>query len=301
MDLAKRTQLLEHFACPITKSALTLSGDSLVSAEGRRYPIKNGVPRFAGCNAASKSCGFLPKKIASSHRDHQFVEWRFTSVTGLTPREVEGKLVLDVGQGSGQYSEVLAHWGANVIGMDISEVVDSAAKNLGAFDNVVIAQADLNNLPFQEGMFDFIIATDTLNHTSTPQTAFSALIPFLKKGGSIALSVPDNSITNQNRATWSRFTSIIPPSLFYTWCEWFISLTHRHKASDTVRWIEQVFPFANRSVGITQDTMETFQQFSAKYNFCFSDIVVKDWFKKSGLQITYVSSESPLSLRGVKS
>src|SRR3546814_3426891 len=56
--------------------------------------------------------------------------------TGLTPEQVAGKLVLDAGCGSGRVGELLAQWGAFVIGADLSESVDIADQALRHFDKI---------------------------------------------------------------------------------------------------------------------------------------------------------------------
>jgi uncharacterized protein YbaR (Trm112 family) len=39
-----KRRLLEILVCPVSKGPLRREGDELVSAEGRRYPIVNGIP-----------------------------------------------------------------------------------------------------------------------------------------------------------------------------------------------------------------------------------------------------------------
>src|SRR5439155_11769137 len=49
----------------------------------------------------------------------------------------------------------------------------------------LIIQADLFNLPFKEGRFDFIYSLGVLHHTTNPPKAFDCLIPLLRPGGGI--------------------------------------------------------------------------------------------------------------------
>ena len=91
-------------------------------------------------------------------------------------KDLKGKKILDLGCGSGRFTKQASLLGANIsVGVDVGESVDTAYKMCRFLDNVLIVQADIYNLPF-ENSFD--IATRAFEkkmnmaviklHNSTP-------------------------------------------------------------------------------------------------------------------------------------
>ena len=74
------------------------------------------------------------------------------------PRDLAGKLVLDAGCGGGRYARLLLEHGAKVVGADLSSAVNKAQALCGGPDqpNLAIIQANLNQLPLAEGVFDLV-------------------------------------------------------------------------------------------------------------------------------------------------
>jgi len=54
-------------------------------------------------------------------------------------------------------------------------------------DNVTVLQADLFNLPFEKGFFDYIYSIGVLHHTPDTHRAFEAVLAHLAPGGAIAV------------------------------------------------------------------------------------------------------------------
>ena len=278
---------LQYFVCPETKSPLTRVGDELVSQEGKKYPIIRGVPRFVESDKYCDSFSFEWNTHDQTQLDSQRVDGmsaeHFKEKTLLTPKDVEGKLVLDAGVGSGRYSEVVASWGGRVIGVDLSYAVEASSRNLEDFSNVMIAQGDIGKLPFAEGTFDIIFSIGVLHHTPDTRKHFEALVPLLKRGGTIAIWVYSTTLDYRNRTAWIPFTRYIPDSMFYEWCKWFVPLTHRYRSSSLIRWISKIFPFSNQAHGLENDILDTFDGFSPYFHGIHDNDEVVGWFKGMGL------------------
>lgn len=105
----------------------------------------------------------------------------------LTEREVDGKLVLDAGCGNGRYSQWASEYGARVIGVDISDAVDSAARNTHENLNVQIIQCDIFALPFHEHTFDTVFSIGVLMHTGDAKRAAGSLSGLPRPGGSLTV------------------------------------------------------------------------------------------------------------------
>lgn len=79
---------------------------------------------------------------------------------------------------------------------------------------------DGGKLPFDDGFFDFIIASDVLEHVYDTENAFSELSRVLKTGGKILISVPYNGLLKRAIISLFFFDQIFEPSTphirFYT-------------------------------------------------------------------------------------
>ncbi len=111
----------------------------------------------------------------------------FRSKTGTEPEFLREKLVLDAGCGSGRYTQVAGEAGATVIGVDLGQAVETAACVNKDLPNVHLVQANLFELPFAPGTFDFAYSIGVLHHTPNTKQALDRLIPMVKGGGEIAI------------------------------------------------------------------------------------------------------------------
>jgi len=100
-----------------------------------------------------------------------------------------GKVGLDIGCGAGRHAGEASKKGAEIIGIDMSQAVDAARRNNFSNKRVHIVQADIFNLPFRKEIFHFIYSIGVLHHLAEPERGYQALIPFLKKKGSIFIWV----------------------------------------------------------------------------------------------------------------
>jgi SAM-dependent methyltransferase len=100
-----------------------------------------------------------------------------------------GKLVLDIGCGLGGKTVAYAEAGARVIGVDLSEKNVSQCFEFAHVRGVEAAfvAGDAERLPFAAGIFDLVIANDSLEHFGNPEGALAELARVLKPGGSIIL------------------------------------------------------------------------------------------------------------------
>jgi SAM-dependent methyltransferase len=156
---------------------------------GRMFVELRGVLRFVEANNYAESFGYQWQRYSKTQLDRpgrNRSEQDFRNKTGLTPEEMKGKLVLDVGCGMGRFAEVVTRWGAHVVGVDLSVAAEVAARNL-ADRNFVAMQADVFALPFAPESFDYIYSIGVLHHTPDCEKAFKNLPQYLKQKGSIAI------------------------------------------------------------------------------------------------------------------
>src|SRR5206468_9226644 len=103
----------------------------------------------------------------------------------LEPTFFRAKVGLDVGCGAGRHVNQATGLGAEVIGLDLSHAVDSAARLNRGNPRAQFVQGEVTRLPFRSGVFDFIHSLGVLHHLPDPERGFQRLIPALKAGGSI--------------------------------------------------------------------------------------------------------------------
>lgn len=111
-----------------------------------------------------------------------------------------GSSVIDVGCGAGRHSFEAFRLGADVIAFDqdVEELnnVDAilqAMQQQGEAPASAKAEAvkgDALDLPYADGTFDFVIASEILEHVPEDDRAIAELIRVLKPGGRLAVTVP---------------------------------------------------------------------------------------------------------------
>lgn len=113
-------------------------------------------------------------------------EWRKNFLDYLQPHSpgfLAGKLVLDVGAGSGRHSAQAAELGARVVAIDLGRSIDVARRNVP--DAVLTVQADAERLPFAPDRFDFVMSIGVLHHLPNTERALQGLVPFVAPGGNL--------------------------------------------------------------------------------------------------------------------
>ncbi len=96
----------------------------------------------------------------------------------------EGKIALDLGIGTGLFTQILKEKGYKVVGIDISEEMLKIARKRG-FE---VIKGDLNNpLPFEEESFDFIFSMTAIEFLKKPEKLIKEANRVLRKDGKFLL------------------------------------------------------------------------------------------------------------------
>ena len=125
--------------------------------------------------------------------------WRFHRERFLDLVPPPGRLTLDVGCGEGRLSRDLKEQGHDVIGVDASETVIEAAREIDLESDYIIADAAA--LPFPDGHADLVVAFMTLMDVDDMPGTVRELARVLEPGGRLALAIvhPMNSAHEYDR------------------------------------------------------------------------------------------------------
>lgn len=106
----------------------------------------------------------------------------------LRPEDFAGKLVLEVGCGSGRPASVACSLGAQVVAVDLSEAVEAAYQRSQHYPGLHVVQADAYALPFRPS-FDLVYSVGVLQHLPDPPQALLSIARVVGPGCPLVLWV----------------------------------------------------------------------------------------------------------------
>jgi SAM-dependent methyltransferase len=120
-----------------------------------------------------------------------------------------GTSVLDIGCGSGLFTQLAAQRGAHVSGLDASEPFLTIARErtpLGDFRT-----GEMEELPYPDHGFDLVTGFNSFQFAADPVRALQEARRVLKPGGHLAISILGNPKENESTAYFSAIGSLLPP------------------------------------------------------------------------------------------
>jgi SAM-dependent methyltransferase len=257
---------------------------------GTIFPIVRGVPRFVSSDSYADAFSFewnlhRTTQLDSATGKTDSVD-RFAKSLGFPLSELNGKLVLDIGCGTGRFAEIALNNGATVVGVDLSLAVDAAYKNIGAHPRMHIVQADVFELPVASDAFDVIYSLGVLHHTpDCRKKAFEQLPPHLKPGGKVVITVytDRNKYYCMSTNFWRRWTPRLPKRLLYALCHVAIPLYYFYKIPGLRVIGMGAFPI-NMDPRAKWRVLDTFDGYSPAYQSYHNFPEVFEWFETAGLR-----------------
>jgi 2-polyprenyl-3-methyl-5-hydroxy-6-metoxy-1,4-benzoquinol methylase len=193
---------LPELRCPTHGNRLdprrsTLAGDSdpirvedlrcFHCAEGCRFPVIRGVPRFTNSDNYADAFGWQWLRFRTSQLDSRtgttITRDRLSRCLGGDLAALAGLRVLDAGCGAGRFSEILLNAGADVFAVDISAAVEAAHINFGADRRFFVCQSDILAIPVAARSFDVVLCLGVIQHTPDPERTIAALAEHVRLGG----------------------------------------------------------------------------------------------------------------------
>lgn len=195
--------------CQKQKLKFSETGDGLVCEDcNQRYGIQNNVPVFLlekEKNTKSdihKKQGTVFNYIDHYQKDGEgksYFEDRDNGTEHMNRRvgeyivsQIKNKTgkILDVGCGKAWVAKALCPKGYEVVSMDISLENTTEALKRYAYPNHSAVVADVYSLPFKEGVFDYIVASEIIEHVVHPSEFVKNLMRILKPGGTLIVTTP---------------------------------------------------------------------------------------------------------------
>lgn len=148
--------------------------------------------------------------------------WWFVCRRRLFARELsragvaKNAAVLDVGTSTGTNLRMLREAGyLNVTGLDISDEAILYCRNKGLG---LVRKGDVTQMPFDDGQFDLVLATDIVEHIDEDTEALAEIRRVLRPGGLALLTVPafqqlwgaqDDISHHKRRYSMANFLSVV--------------------------------------------------------------------------------------------
>jgi SAM-dependent methyltransferase len=180
-------------------------GELHCPACGASYPLQNGVPvllplheqwPFAGDGDDQKTSLSRLQTIydrAYSHKGLMGTELdktydRVTKSRLLSFGEpLQGKRLLDVGTGTGNLWDYVA---ASVESYALDLSVVGVQKAVERYPSLTATVSIAECIPYPGDFFDLVVASDTLEHTFSPEQSLSEIRRVLRSGGILGASLP---------------------------------------------------------------------------------------------------------------
>ena len=293
-----KQELLRYLVCPDCKAPLELASEEEVSGEIYSgtlhctdkccvFPITGYVPRFVNtelyANSFSRQRSYVRRHFKYYESDRSG-EQLFLPTTGFSVDDLRQGMTLEIGCGYGRFLDVVDRLGGRVIGVDLStHSIELAQDFVGLRPNVHLVQCDLFRMPFAFESFPRIFSIGVLHNTPDTRAAFRAILPYLKRGGEIAIWVyPPEMKRSANR--WRRVTTRVPHSWLYWWCILNEILFSWVRALPGGWRFGSIIPGGALGNGhFWLRVMSDFDALSPRFAYTHSGAELQSWFKESGL------------------
>jgi len=288
------------------------TGNLTCSSCKTSYPIMNFIPRFVPLENYASNFGLewnlhsrtqydgSSKTSISLERFKKSTQW---------PDNLKGEIILEAGSGSGRFTEHALKTNATVVSFDYSEAVEANYKSNGQYDNLLLVQASIYEMPLKPNSFDKVFCIGVLQHTPDPKKSMDCLKQTLKPNGSFVVDFYKtytglkgflyNLLTTKH---WVRpIANKISPPILYKLCFYYVSfmwplskLIHKiPKIGKSLNWFLLIADYRGK-YDLSEDQLkewailDTFDMLSPQYD-CHQTIPkLQKWLEELNMKNIYV-------------
>ena len=299
-----RASHLHHLRCPQCQSSLELK-----ETVERNGEIESGQLRCITCRTVYPIVRFVPRFVPEANYADSFgLEWNVhartqydrTSGTAASetrffeetdwPRSLDGQIVIEVGSGSGRFTEHALSTGATVLSLDYSRAVEANHTSNGHHEHLLLVQGDLFRMPFPRDYADKLFCFGVLQHTPDPEGALRSIAAHVRPGGELVADIYIKSIAKYVLSTkyWVRpLTRRVEPKRLYRL---------------TSRYVDFMWPLAKRVRRIPKIGKPlNWRLLVADYgDLTDNDDVLREWAQLDTFDMLSPRYDKPASVRMVR-
>ncbi len=175
----------------INKIRIKQTDNNLLTLEDKILgKYKDGVFVFAKSENYADDFGLqwenFPKTQFDSFSGKNISKARMEEALQSDLSELRDKKVLEIGSGSGRFTEILAQSGAYVDTLDLSKAIFVNQRNNSKFSNKIrFIQSDFLKVPLPKDEYDYVLALGVVQHTPDSYQTINEMISYSKKGGKV--------------------------------------------------------------------------------------------------------------------
>src|SRR3989344_2887925 len=161
--------------------------------------VINGIPVFLEDQLSKHlqhQVDYFSKEKITETESYKLSAWQQSYVKRFTENfsNLDGKLVLDAGGGSGYMTIELAKLGVNVVCVDLTLRslirLKRIVEEFGLSDRVALMCCDVQKLPFNDKSFDYYISNAVLEHLPSDEKAIKEMERVCKDNAGAFIAVP---------------------------------------------------------------------------------------------------------------
>ncbi len=176
--------------CPNCKNFLSLPNfnkDVLSCTCGVSFPLLNGIRQFALDSQISQYSQEQIKRLEIMEKKHFWFKARRVLIISLLKRYLKpGSLVLDAGCGTGENIAAICKAGFKGVGIDLQ--LSGLEHKKKEIPQLNLLQADIQALPFKDGVFQAVVLADILEHIE--EKVLNEINRVLSPNGLVLIMVP---------------------------------------------------------------------------------------------------------------
>jgi 2-polyprenyl-3-methyl-5-hydroxy-6-metoxy-1,4-benzoquinol methylase len=324
--------LLDYLACPACGGDLrgsihewdgeeAMEGSLDCQGCGSAYALVRGVPRMntamSGLENVARTFGYEWRSFHEGEFEDDTVfgrtpdeDWSyFLEGLGVAESDLEGKVVLDAGCGSGRLTRQIGEHGAGiVIGVDINDAVEHVYRSTRDAENVHIVQGNIMQLPFKRHAFDLVWSNGVIHHTPSAAACHRALTAVVKPGGTLYVWVYARRFSPFKLAkdVADRIgVSKLPEPALLALCRVLaypsLALLRLYRACVHLPFVRRTpwLEWTSRRRTLKELRLTWFDTLSPQYDTTHTEPEVIGWFEQAGFDKIAAIEEPKVGVRGV--